>query len=117
MVARRELDRMPRFVLDEIDYGRLMSVLNIVVNQRQNAGGSANKLISLCNCIRSQADEARSTAHTTYRQAAKKLQKDGEIEIDDDAQVSISEKGAYVMRSEEHTSELQSPCNLVCRLL
>src|SRR2546426_8895930 len=23
----------------------------------------------------------------------------------------------YGMRSEEHTSELQSPCNLVCRLL
>src|SRR5256885_12902933 len=23
----------------------------------------------------------------------------------------------YVTRSEEHTSELQSPCNLVCRLL
>ena len=22
-----------------------------------------------------------------------------------------------IMRSEEHTSELQSPCNLVCRLL
>src|SRR3989454_6054650 len=25
--------------------------------------------------------------------------------------------GAIVSRSEEHTSELQSPCNLVCRLL
>src|ERR1039457_730106 len=25
--------------------------------------------------------------------------------------------GARVNRSEEHTSELQSPCNLVCRLL
>ena len=24
---------------------------------------------------------------------------------------------AEMMRSEEHTSELQSPCNLVCRLL
>src|SRR2546426_8689417 len=24
---------------------------------------------------------------------------------------------AQVLRSEEHTSELQSPCNLVCRLL
>src|SRR2546426_5483227 len=24
---------------------------------------------------------------------------------------------AYFVRSEEHTSELQSPCNLVCRLL
>src|SRR3989454_7364520 len=26
-------------------------------------------------------------------------------------------KGEVVLRSEEHTSELQSPCNLVCRLL
>src|SRR5256885_7008690 len=25
--------------------------------------------------------------------------------------------GSKVIRSEEHTSELQSPCNLVCRLL
>src|SRR2546426_2609010 len=25
--------------------------------------------------------------------------------------------GAFIVRSEEHTSELQSPCNLVCRLL
>src|SRR5256885_2400194 len=25
--------------------------------------------------------------------------------------------GAQAIRSEEHTSELQSPCNLVCRLL
>src|SRR2546426_8342381 len=26
-------------------------------------------------------------------------------------------EGTFVRRSEEHTSELQSPCNLVCRLL
>src|SRR5256885_11925020 len=25
--------------------------------------------------------------------------------------------GRFLLRSEEHTSELQSPCNLVCRLL
>src|SRR2546426_6544045 len=28
-----------------------------------------------------------------------------------------SAAGSLVARSEEHTSELQSPCNLVCRLL
>src|SRR5688500_19728095 len=28
-----------------------------------------------------------------------------------------SDGAGYRMRSEEHTSELQSPCNLVCRLL
>src|SRR3989454_8345728 len=29
----------------------------------------------------------------------------------------VQERGHVVGRSEEHTSELQSPCNLVCRLL
>src|SRR5256885_11946403 len=31
-------------------------------------------------------------------------------------QLSLSD-AAFPLRSEEHTSELQSPCNLVCRLL
>src|SRR5256885_11752615 len=30
---------------------------------------------------------------------------------------SLQSSGYTVERSEEHTSELQSPCNLVCRLL
>src|ERR1039457_6802466 len=30
---------------------------------------------------------------------------------------SFSRHNSRSMRSEEHTSELQSPCNLVCRLL
>src|SRR5256885_8552181 len=29
----------------------------------------------------------------------------------------VLDVAAHVRRSEEHTSELQSPCNLVCRLL
>src|SRR5256885_11429307 len=33
------------------------------------------------------------------------------------ALVSSSSTSALSFRSEEHTSELQSPCNLVCRLL
>src|SRR5256885_7093797 len=33
------------------------------------------------------------------------------------ANVTVPEPGEVVRRSEEHTSELQSPCNLVCRLL
>src|SRR5256885_11032739 len=32
--------------------------------------------------------------------------------------ICFDERGRmFVIRSEEHTSELQSPCNLVCRLL
>src|SRR5256885_10763899 len=30
---------------------------------------------------------------------------------------AILRSGTSIIRSEEHTSELQSPCNLVCRLL
>src|SRR3989454_5260563 len=37
--------------------------------------------------------------------------------IFDSTGVSIWEEDIAVSRSEEHTSELQSPCNLVCRLL
>src|SRR5205807_10211090 len=35
----------------------------------------------------------------------------------DPAQASYNANGLPLIRSEEHTSELQSPCNLVCRLL
>src|SRR5256885_4149196 len=31
--------------------------------------------------------------------------------------LAVLTKGPLAIRSEEHTSELQSPCNLVCRLL
>src|SRR2546426_8968685 len=33
------------------------------------------------------------------------------------ARGAARDRGAEGVRSEEHTSELQSPCNLVCRLL
>src|SRR5256885_7160720 len=32
-------------------------------------------------------------------------------------QAESARNAGYTVRSEEHTSELQSPCNLVCRLL
>src|SRR5256885_11092837 len=38
------------------------------------------------------------------------------VEIEVEKQLRISGK-KEIERSEEHTSELQSPCNLVCRLL
>src|SRR2546426_6087232 len=40
--------------------------------------------------------------------------------FDDSYAVNSANNGPYgdaLLRSEEHTSELQSPCNLVCRLL
>src|SRR6266446_10068882 len=39
-----------------------------------------------------------------------------EADVGDAVRGGVGEPG-YAERSEEHTSELQSPCNLVCRLL
>src|SRR2546426_4458625 len=60
------------------------------------------------------------------RQAQKKAHFPGPTDRDLDRQ-AVSERGQHGVargpdrdrggRSEEHTSELQSPCNLVCRLL
>src|SRR2546426_5628186 len=41
------------------------------------------------------------------------LKQDGESGADSTTSAPVSSRA----RSEEHTSELQSPCNLVCRLL
>src|SRR2546426_7564875 len=41
----------------------------------------------------------------------------GEQEADQEGQAETSNSPLDNYRSEEHTSELQSPCNLVCRLL
>src|SRR5256885_3283542 len=48
----------------------------------------------------------------TLRQALRVLESESLIQLGKGART-----GATVLRSEEHTSELQSPCNLVCRLL
>src|SRR5688500_19971623 len=39
-----------------------------------------------------------------------------QVEFFDTLPAALADVG-YAVRSEEHTSELQSPCNLVCRLL
>src|SRR5688500_19086408 len=57
-----------------------------------------------------------------YAHVAKLTKRYGDrMFADDDASKRFVKNAAYVgtitTRSEEHTSELQSPCNLVCRLL
>src|SRR3989475_6762377 len=43
---------------------------------------------------------------------------DTEVRQDGDTfRLSLDDQGEYLLRSEEHTSELQSQSNLVCRLL
>src|SRR2546426_4545232 len=57
------------------------------------------------------------TLHTILRQPEPVQRKTmEEIAMLSDRLVVMSRRGAE-FRSEEHTSELQSPCNLVCRLL
>src|SRR2546426_8281465 len=51
---------------------------------------------------------------TCRRRAPQRLQRSNSIEFHVAHAHAVS---SVFLRSEEHTSELQSPCNLVCRLL
>src|SRR5256885_8944979 len=44
-------------------------------------------------------------------------QRDGRVGFEGRPAKGIQARAVRLARSEEHTSELQSPCNLVCRLL
>src|SRR5256885_9781905 len=78
------------------------SLLERIISASSNAGDVV--LDPFCGC-------------GTAVHAAQKLQR-GWIGIDlTHLAISLIEKRLRDARSEEHTSELQSPCNLVCRLL
>src|SRR5256885_11978752 len=75
--------------------------------------------LALCEEIRGEADRWE-----TERDAAglepvdRAVPREGRVtELDVDLEVAPRARGVRGARSEEHTSELQSPCNLVCRLL
>src|SRR5256885_12331868 len=58
-------------------------------------------------------------AEHPYRLLVEKID-EGAATLSDDGTVLYSNRSfanIFDVRSEEHTSELQSPCNLVCRLL
>src|SRR5256885_10895683 len=63
---------------------------------------------------RRDADRPRRRRRDRRPRAARAARRDAEGRVD--AGAPRRRRGARV-RSEEHTSELQSPCNLVCRLL
>src|SRR5256885_8065566 len=56
-----------------------------------------------------------------HRGSSRKSPKDGGGEVMAEGPIELTmvtpERAVVHERSEEHTSELQSPCNLVCRLL
>src|SRR2546426_5412671 len=64
--------------------------------------------------FRSHADDVRAAAESSARAQARAPVPRERARIRLDA---ARLRGEPRLRSEEHTSELQSPCNLVCRLL
>src|SRR5688500_19161144 len=66
----------------------------------------------LSSTVRQNADNARQ-ADELARGASKRAEQGGEEVLN----VVLTMGEISESRSEEHTSELQSPCNLVCRLL
>src|SRR5256885_9674027 len=64
------------------------------------------------------ADEvARARVHRRVDQQALELVPDERLLLEQRCRNTIECRAMLRERSEEHTSELQSPCNLVCRLL
>src|SRR3989454_7778047 len=67
---------------------------------------------------RPQPRHARSRARRIADRSAGRSESEAEADASEDMpRLGIEVIGFRFGRSEEHTSELQSPCNLVCRLL
>src|SRR3989454_7071600 len=76
---------------------------------------SGLEAVASCGCAQFQADDLRElpSLHLSasgQRERVEEAHQVGHFVVGDGV-------AAEVLRSEEHTSELQSPCNLVCRLL
>src|SRR2546426_8488277 len=71
-----------------------------------------DECIDLCNDIIAEEVDQEETLSSTSA-----VPKPSEIKKVLDQYVIGQERAKKILRSEEHTSELQSPCNLVCRLL
>src|SRR5256885_9431091 len=75
----------------------------------QDARMGGTDPVALFLCFRSEWPHSSSSSELEV-----KPQRKATMKTEDDPLLSI---GDVAQRSEEHTSELQSPCNLVCRLL
>src|SRR5256885_8520372 len=79
-----------------------------------------NKLFGVGGGGRNRTDECSFCRAVPYHLATPPLDARSIIKFSPRARVSFaltSRPSSQRLRSEEHTSELQSPCNLVCRLL
>src|SRR5256885_13206230 len=69
-----------------------------------------------CTCARSLRNRRTRDTATAHYHAVQPRHEEAHVRLEqllDQRAVPLM----HVIRSEEHTSELQSPCNLVCRLL
>src|SRR5205807_2975579 len=86
------------------------------VSRRENNASSAAIMPRIA-----QAAQDRSTAAALERAAKTAVSTKPSVKYFDQERMRTSclpaPCSSMAMRSEEHTSELQSPCNLVCRLL
>src|SRR5256885_5592394 len=60
---------------------------------------------------------ARGSRHQLHQPARAGMADRGAVELAFLPGDGVDDRPVILLRSEEHTSELQSPCNLVCRLL
>src|SRR5688500_20282343 len=119
--AVKHIKRMKTFLTRtfpiEFDIRQTEFIMNDVTVQAFPSKNSANTLRSyedFCFCIIDEADFFKLSDQVEVKHAAEGyFLKSQPLMI----WISTPNKRSGGMRSEEHTSELQSPCNLVCRLL
>src|SRR5688500_7102446 len=84
----------------------------------QNGSGKTTLVKHLNGLLRPTSGIVRIGGWDTKDHSVAKLaRRVGYVFQNPDEQLFSKNVGTEVARSEEHTSELQSPCNLVCRLL
>src|SRR5256885_9649374 len=67
--------------------------------------------------LQPQAEKGRERGHQAQHHAQRDVGGKARNVLAPEMRPAVGTLGAQPARSEEHTSELQSPCNLVCRLL
>src|SRR5256885_4089341 len=101
--------------------GRAIRALIEVLQRRSKKGGAASDRLDAARRHPRAERDARPMDHAGQGLLGHPLQRarpDQRIECEAPARdLELLHRCARRARSEEHTSELQSPCNLVCRLL
>src|ERR1039457_7473186 len=110
----RNLKQKTLMFAHRVEADRQHSRADITAQEGQAAGARATVIDPTGKVLAdSEADPNTMENHAHRREFVAAL--GGEVGVDERKSQSLGVP--FVYRSEEHTSELQSPCNLVCRLL